>query len=132
VGEDDEYCGDIDDCSVRAFAVKAAPSARRHAALGLTARRGRANPATVPLMHSTPVGQRPTGRVLVFSLDLPRFVDTRSAVILLAPIFAITRRFKGGFFARIPWRRLSGITSRTGSSHSTPGRRRRNRPINEC
>jgi hypothetical protein len=66
----------IDDRSVRAFAVKPAPSARRHAALGLTARRGRANPATVPVMHSlrcsgnqdyTAVGQRPTGRVLVFS-----------------------------------------------------------------
>jgi hypothetical protein len=53
VSDDDAYCGDIDDCSVRAFAVKPAPSARRHAALGLTARRGRANPATVPLMHST-------------------------------------------------------------------------------
>ncbi len=53
VSDDDACCGDIDDCSVRAFAVKPAPSARRHAALGLTARRGRANPATVPLMHST-------------------------------------------------------------------------------
>jgi hypothetical protein len=52
VSDDDAYCGDIDDCSVRAFAVKPAPSARRHAALGLTARRGRANPATVPLVHS--------------------------------------------------------------------------------
>jgi hypothetical protein len=50
--DDDAHCGDIDDRSVRAFAVKPAPSARRDAALGLTARRGRANPATVPLMHS--------------------------------------------------------------------------------
>jgi hypothetical protein len=76
VSDDDAHCGDIDDRSVRAFAVKPAPSARRHAALGLTARRGRANLATVPVMHSlrcsgnqdyTAVGQRPTGRVLVFS-----------------------------------------------------------------
>jgi len=52
VSDDDAHCGDIDDRSVRAFAVKPAPSARRDAALGLTARRGRANPATVPLMHS--------------------------------------------------------------------------------
>jgi hypothetical protein len=52
VSDDDPHCGDIDDPSVRAFAVKPAPSARRDAALGLTARRGRANPATVPLMHS--------------------------------------------------------------------------------
>jgi hypothetical protein len=52
VSDDDAHCGDIDDRSVRAFAVKAAPSARRDAALGLTARRGRANPATLPLMHS--------------------------------------------------------------------------------
>src|SRR5258707_15716141 len=52
VSDDDAHCGDIDDRSVRAFAVKPAPSARRQAALGLTARRGRANPATVPLMHS--------------------------------------------------------------------------------
>src|SRR4029434_7952073 len=52
VSDDDAQCGDIDDRSVRAFAVKPAPSARRDAALGLTARRGRANPATVPLMHS--------------------------------------------------------------------------------
>jgi len=52
VSDDDPHCGDIDDRSVRAFAVKPAPSARRDAALGLTARRDRANPATVPLMHS--------------------------------------------------------------------------------
>jgi hypothetical protein len=52
VSDDDAHCGDIDDRSVRAFAVKPAPSARRDAALGLTAWRGRANPATVPLMHS--------------------------------------------------------------------------------
>jgi transposase InsO family protein len=52
VSDDDAHCGDIDDRSVRAFAVKPALSARRDAALGLTARRGRANPATVPLMHS--------------------------------------------------------------------------------
>jgi hypothetical protein len=39
-------------CRAGAFAVKPAPSARRDAALGLTARRGRANPATVPVMHS--------------------------------------------------------------------------------
>jgi hypothetical protein len=52
VSDDDPHCGDIDDRSVRAFAVKPAPSARRDAALGLTARRGRANPATMPLMHS--------------------------------------------------------------------------------
>jgi len=32
-----------DDRSTRAFAVKPAPSARRYAAMGLTARRGRAN-----------------------------------------------------------------------------------------
>jgi hypothetical protein len=35
VSDDDAHCGDIDDRSVRAFAVKPAPSARRHAALGL-------------------------------------------------------------------------------------------------
>jgi hypothetical protein len=52
VSDDAPHCGDIDDRSVRAFTVKPAPSARRHAALGLTARRGRANPATVPLMRS--------------------------------------------------------------------------------
>src|SRR5437868_8633722 len=52
VSDDDAHCGEIDDRSVRAFAVKPAPSARRHAALGLTAWRGRANPATVPVMHS--------------------------------------------------------------------------------
>jgi hypothetical protein len=51
VSDDDPHCGDTDDRSVRAFAVKPAPSARRDAALGLTARRGRANPATVPLMQ---------------------------------------------------------------------------------
>jgi hypothetical protein len=49
--------------------------------LGLTARRGQANPPTVPPMRSnsyrtyTAVGQRPIGRVLVFSLD-----DARSAI----------------------------------------------------
>ena len=58
VSDDDAHCGDIDDRSVRAFAVKPAPSARRQAALGLTARRGRANPATVPLMHSLRCGNQ--------------------------------------------------------------------------
>jgi len=42
VSDDDPHCSDIDDRSVRAFAVKPAPSARRDAALGLTAGRGRA------------------------------------------------------------------------------------------
>jgi hypothetical protein len=36
VSDDDAHCGDIDDRSVRAFAVKPAPSARRDEALGLT------------------------------------------------------------------------------------------------
>jgi hypothetical protein len=35
VSDDDAHCGDIDDCSVRAFAVKPAPSARRECGIGL-------------------------------------------------------------------------------------------------
>jgi hypothetical protein len=34
VSDDNAHCGDIDDRSVRAFAVKPAPSARRDAAFG--------------------------------------------------------------------------------------------------
>jgi hypothetical protein len=42
VSDVQSYRDNTNDCSIRAFAVKPAPSARRYAALGLTARRGRA------------------------------------------------------------------------------------------
>jgi hypothetical protein len=59
--------------STRAFAVKPAPSARRYAVLGLTARRGRATvdrSANENLPEDQArwfAGQRLTGRVLAFS-----------------------------------------------------------------
>ena len=81
VSDDDAHCGDIDDRSVRAFAVKPAPSARRDAALGLTARRGRANPATVPLMHAL----RCSGNHRTRLSDNVRQVECWFSHIILAP-----------------------------------------------